>query len=325
MSYSSSSNFSITRDDIIKAALRIVHALPADDDPSDVNIVVTSAITNAATILNMLVKSWQSDDIGIWLNKEATLFLDTTSQSYTINNTTSDKIAYSSTITETAIKTAGSETDTSIIVDSITGISDGDYIGIELDDGTMQWSTVNGDPAGYTVALDDALTDDIAVDNKVYAFTSMIDRPIDVLEARLRSHSDTDTPMFVAGRIDYMDLNNKEATGSPHTVYYDKQLADGELYIYPVSDSSLLRIVMTVKTLVYDFDSATDNPHFPIEWSNALKWGLAAELIPEYPEKVNGNMVNYINSMARQSLASAKGGDIDGLSVRIIPDYRRMR
>ena len=326
MAYSSSSDFSITRDDIIKTALRIVKALPPDDDPTGLSISVTPAITNAATILNMMVKSWQSDDIGVWLNKELTLFLDTTSDSYTLGTGTTDNLIYTSSLVETALGADMDETDTDLTVDSITGISDSDIIGIQLDDGTMQWSTVNGTPSGTTVVIDDALDDDAAEDNKVFVYTTeTIPRPLDIIEARHRDINGNDIELFLAGHLDYARFNDKGSTGTPHSIFYDKQIADGVLYVYPISDSSLSRIVMTVKTLVYDFNASTDTAHFPIEWSNALKWGLAAELIADYGHNLDSGRIQYIMAMAQRYLASAKGGDAGSGTVRIVPDLRRMR
>jgi len=68
----------------------------------------------------------------------------------------------------TAIKVAASKDDLTIDVNSISGLADDDSIGITLDDGTLQWTTVNGTPAGDTVTLAEALPDDAAIGNVVY-------------------------------------------------------------------------------------------------------------------------------------------------------------
>ena len=68
----------------------------------------------------------------------------------------------------TRVKVAGSEGDSTIDVNSISGISDNDSIGITLDSGTVQWTTVDGTPSGDTVTLADSLDGDAAVGNTVY-------------------------------------------------------------------------------------------------------------------------------------------------------------
>lgn len=56
--------------------------------------------------------------------------------------------------TTTAILGAGG---TNLTVASITGFSDGDFIGVILDDGTQHQTTINGAPAGSTIVMTDAV------------------------------------------------------------------------------------------------------------------------------------------------------------------------
>lgn len=57
---SGSTNYSATRDDIIKRALRIIGAIGQGETPT------TNALTEAAQALNDLVKEWQSDGMQMW-------------------------------------------------------------------------------------------------------------------------------------------------------------------------------------------------------------------------------------------------------------------
>lgn len=68
----------------------------------------------------------------------------------------------------TAMKVAGSVDDLTVDVDSISGIADGDSIGITLDSGMIQWTAVSGTPAGDTVTLLEALDGAAAIGNVVY-------------------------------------------------------------------------------------------------------------------------------------------------------------
>jgi len=74
----------------------------------------------------------------------------------------------------TAIKTAGTKGDKSIEVDSITGISQYDQIGIVMDGyilaagDIIHWTFVTETPAGTTVYIKDKLPDAAAADNVVY-------------------------------------------------------------------------------------------------------------------------------------------------------------
>lgn len=59
--------------------------------------------------------------------------------------------------------TTGITTDSAIEVLAITGFADGDFIGIELDDGTQHQTTVNGDPIGSTIVFNDALPSSVSI------------------------------------------------------------------------------------------------------------------------------------------------------------------
>src|SRR5574343_318161 len=79
MALSNSTNFSITRDQLIAGALRIAGAVQQGESPT------STQVTEAAEALNMLVKSWQPDGLQLWVTKEYTLTLTSNTSSYTIS------------------------------------------------------------------------------------------------------------------------------------------------------------------------------------------------------------------------------------------------
>lgn len=72
----------------------------------------------------------------------------------------------------TTIATAGSAGDSTIDVTSISGMSDGQQISIELDGGSSLITTINGSPSGTTITLTSSLNDSVAVGNYVVVSTS---------------------------------------------------------------------------------------------------------------------------------------------------------
>ena len=72
----------------------------------------------------------------------------------------------------TEIATAAVAGDTTIEVDSISGISNGDAISVQQDGGSLHITMVNGAPSGVTITLTAALTDTVSVDNAVIAYNS---------------------------------------------------------------------------------------------------------------------------------------------------------
>ena len=271
-------DFNMQRDEIIKAAMRLIGVLTKDYDPSK------SEITNASQALNRMLKAWQGEDIGIWLVTEATLYTSPGTESYELGPS-GDHATLSS--VETQIATAADSGDSSLVLDTITGMTDGDYVGIELDDGTLQWTTINGVPATATIVLTAALTDDVAVDNHVYTYTSKIQRPMELLQGRLRDASDNDTPLSVYTREEYFNLTSKDDTGRISQLFFDKQLTNGVLYVYPTGTLVTDRLKLTLKYPIQDFDASTDNAEYPVEWLDAITYNLAMRLYYEYPNDTN--------------------------------------
>lgn len=321
MATSGSVDFNVTRDELIRASLRVLGQLDFRSDPS------LPEYTTASQALNILVKSWQNREIGLWLNSEATLHLDTSSLSYSLSSSGAH-CAYTSYRTEVA--TAASSGASSIVVDSDDNITNGDFIGVELDDGTLQWTTVNGVPSNDTVTLTASLTDDVSVDATVYNYTTKIDRPLGLIEIRSHSKAGNDTPMRIVSRNDYMVLSDKDTAGTPTLAYYDPQLSASKLYLWPVADSIETRIKMTVKRPIEDFDAAANNAEFPVEWLRALKYNLAYELAPEYMlmyhrnprefPRITHQQLAIIADQAQQSLYEAEQFDTTDASYTMAPD-----
>lgn len=71
-------DFTQTRDQIIKRALRIVGALADDSTPS------TDALNNASDVLNSMVKRWQNDNIFLWTVTSSSLSLSSNTASYSL-------------------------------------------------------------------------------------------------------------------------------------------------------------------------------------------------------------------------------------------------
>jgi len=74
----------------------------------------------------------------------------------------------------TEVAVAGVITDTTLDLDSVSEMSDGDNVFISLDNGEIFRTTINGAPAGTVITLDNALPSSVAVDNRVVVFTSLV-------------------------------------------------------------------------------------------------------------------------------------------------------
>lgn len=116
--------------------------------------------------------------------------------------------------------------------------------------------------------------------------TVNIAKPLKITHAILHdTQTNVDIPMRIITRDEYLRLGNKTTTGQPIQIYYDPQRDHGVLYVYPPANSSAVsykQIKFTYQKPFEDFDASTDNPDFPQEWYEALKYGLASRLAGEY-------------------------------------------
>lgn len=275
MTLSGSSDYNNTRNEILYTAMRKCGMLAEGETPT------AQMIADAADCLERVIKAWQAEGLHLWTYAEYRLFLETAKYKYSLGST-GDHIVDVDNLTTTSIKVAGSQSDTTIDVDSITGISTGDNIGIVMDDNTIHWTTVNGSPAGDTVTLTAALDGDTAIGKAVYVYTSKAVRPLQITHGRTQVTLTNETILEILGREDYFSLSNKSSTGVPVQIYYNPSLTNGTLYIWPVVNNETYYLNLTVQKPIDDFDAAGNNPSLPVEWLQPLIWNTALDLAPEY-------------------------------------------
>ena len=314
MATSGSSDFNVTRDGIIMSAYRKLGVIRATQTPRD------SLIQDGAEALNAMVKHWQGKGLHIWTVSEATLFPQPNQQKYALSNAATSDHATESFVA-TALSAAVASGASSISVDSITGISDADNIGIVVDDGTVHWTTVNGAPSGSTITLTDALDDSAAAANRVYAYTTKIVRPLKIVDARWQdAATGIDSPTItMTSRLDYRRLPNKTQDGATTVMFYDAQLSTGFAYLWHVPDPFEGFINFTWYRPIEDFDAAGNNPDLPQEWIQTLIFNLAVVLGPEFD--VPPQRFDRIEAKAAEYLDDMEDWDRENEPVEFEPDF----
>lgn len=305
MATSGSTDYNRTRNEILIGALRLIGKASRGKTPG------ADDIADGAEALELWVKHLQSSGIHLWKLKEATLFITKGTASYSFPGA-----HCTHSYVETDIASAASSGASTIEVDSITDMSASDNIGIALDDGTLQWTTINGAPSGTTVTLTDVLTDEVSVDATVFVYTTKIIRPLRVIEARRKDTSDV--PIDVVPRQEYYDQPNKTSNGKVNLVYYDPQLTTGLFKIWPTGSAVDDKIEITLMLPIEDFDSSNVDPDLPQEWIRTIKWGLASDLGPEYGIKLDRQ--RYVDKKAAKLLKEVSEFDAEGGSVRFTVD-----
>ena len=283
MATSGSVDFSVTRDEIINEAAELVGVKDFEES------LTAAQVTSCSRTLNMMIKNWQAKGLMMWKTKNLYVFMSAGKTYYDLGPS-GDHATLS--YTKTEIATAASSGDLSIDVDSVTGITDTYNIGIELNDGTLQWTTVNGAPVGTAVTITAALTDDVAVDNNVFVYQTKAQRPLFITDARLyRDAGQSELPVKIDSRNQYNSLSLKTTTGAMNQCFYDPQTTNGKLWVYPTADSVKDYLRLTARMPVEDFDASGNNPDFPQEWFLALSRSLAILIAPKFSKEMSNNFI----------------------------------
>lgn len=298
MATSGSIDYIVDRDAIITEALEQLGVLGEGDSPT------AAQLSSSARTLNMMIKAWQGEGSNLFTLQRTYFLLQKDTREYTL---TASGAHFTNTLVRTEVKTAASSGASAIDVDSITGISDADNIGVELDDGTLQWTTVNGAPSGDTVTLTASLTDDVSVDATVYVYTSKANRPIRIDQALVRDGDDYDNTVDIIARPDYFSLSDKTSTGEVTQIFYDPQVAAPMLHVWPTpNDVDHYLVAWTVRT-IEDFDAASDDADYPQEWYMAIALNLAVALSNKYG--ISSSKFNRLSVLAETFKGLAEATD----------------
>jgi len=307
---SGSKNYSITRANIIEGALRKVGEYDAGETiPGDETAAADFA-------LNLMVKEWTARGADIWLRDEITLFLQPDQKSYALGSANA-----TASYVETTLSAAEASGQTVITVTSSTGMTAADIVGIKMDDNTIHWSTIASVDSSTQITIDDVTDDDAASGNKVYAYTTTAGRPTKIIYAYRRDVNNLDTEVRLIGEKEYMRQSNKSSDGPPVEIWYQPTLSTGTLYVWPVDGgASWDKLVFSAQFYADDFDAASDNPEFPIEWGNTLVWGLAAEIAAEYGLPLKE--IAYLERKAEFKLTELLNYDVENADVVFTMDLR---
>lgn len=318
MSTSGSTNFTETRNEIITNTLSLLGVIAAGETVKDADITLCSSL------LNQMVKGWGAQGIHLWTETEGTLYLTEGQSSYILAASGGVNCSDGSgTPVETTLSVAASSGATTITPTTTVGMSDNDYIGIELDDNTIQWTAINGTPASGVVTLDAALTGDASADNQVYTYTTNCSKPLSIQGVRLRNSARFDRTIQIIPRQTYDMIPQKSLAGDPTVLMYSSQVNNGVVYLWPTPDDVSSRVEFTYLRTIQDFDTSTDNPDLPQEWLECMVYNLAVRAAPAYGISLASATGNPdILIMANRFLEELKAWDCEQPSVQIIPGYR---
>jgi len=300
--------------DIVNGALRLIGEIDANQPTG------APEMQDGLEALNFMIKGWQSQGLHLWTKTEGILFLDVGKTDYLLGPG-GDEATNVDDFINTELAIAGSASDTTITLDTSTGTAVDDKIGILLDDGTRQWTTIKSISVATPgeLVIDDALTGAAAIDNTVFTFTSLLPRPLRLLQLR-RDKIDSGADEIEANqwsRQEYFAQPDKTSQGTINNWYYTPQLTNGRVYVWQTANNAdqLARFTY-IRPIDINTDTA-DNPDFPAEWFRILKYQLAVEIAPEY--RIAQDRLDRLTLKAEAMLEDALGYDREPDSLNIQP------
>ena len=305
MATSGSVDFSYNTNQLVASSMRLAGVLGVGETPTaDDNTLVTEA-------LNITLKAMQADGLKLSARKLLYLLPEKAKNKYTVGT---DHITYS--YTKTAIKTAAIAAATSIDVDATSGMAASDYIGIELDDGTIHWTTVSSVTDSDTVVIASGLPSAAAIDNAVFFYRTKADRPLRLIQAWLRDSSDNDIPITHVSQEEYYAISNKTSDGHISQIFYDPQLT-GVFYLWPETNDVTDVVGMIVQKPFDDMDTSTNTLDFPVEWTETIKYRLAACIGAEF--QIPMKRLEYLTIQAEIMKQNLMAFDVENTSVFFSP------
>ncbi len=275
-----------TASQIISAALRKCSAIADEETPT------ASEANNSLQSLNAMVKGWQADQIHVWAEEEAILFLQPKQPQYQLGPTSTDNACLFNDLTQSSLTVTAAPNASSLTVASSAGMSSGAYIGIQLDVGSNFWTTINGVPVGNVVTLTTPMPSQATSGAIVFSYANKLMRPLRVLEARKYIYSSQiETPLVPLSRFDYDYLPNKFNTGTVTQFFFDPQTGNGvqsmgaqlaKMNMWPAPSDNQSGVRFVAQRPLQSFSTLANIPDFPDEWVAAMTWNLALEIGPEY-------------------------------------------
>lgn len=258
---------------------------------------VASADSALALIrLNLIAKQYGIQSSGMNLQpiqrQRVTLLLAKGQQTYTIGPASTDSRASTAvgrtTISadEAAAQTVisiTSNTDTTSYPGSTITMTASDFVGIELNDGTIHWTTISGTPAA-TMTIAVQLPSAAAAGNYVWWFTSRAQRLISVEAASLRDENFNDTSLDVYQTLQAYALGNssKFADSDPTCILVEPLRINTKITLDAQPTDVTKTIALVGLYQQEDYDATANDVAFPQEAFRFLEWELAFALSPGY-------------------------------------------
>jgi hypothetical protein len=323
MATSGSTDFDLTRDDIITEALELLGVLPEGATPT------ADQLTSSARTLNQMIKAWQSKGTQLFVNQRLYIFQQAGKRKYFFSRTALTGDECTTAFTATLLNGALAAAATAVELDDGTATVNGDIIGILLADGSMHWDTIASGGGTTSIVLTTGVPTAANDNAQVYYYTTQQGRflAINVMTSKsgptIQGANDVidgnEIPVEILARQDWSDLSVKRTGGRTTQAYLELLPRVSFLHVWPQASLSTDYLVAWVRRPIEDLDAGADDFDFPQEWLLALSSNLAKWLAPKFG--VSDKTWGRVAALAGEALFDAEAGDSEG-QFRFTPDDR---
>lgn len=129
-----------------------------------------------------------------------------------------------------------------------------------------------------------------------------------------------DIPLGQLNRDSYVNQSNKVFPGRPTSFYFQRNVAQPVVYLWPAPFSAAEQAVLVLwrHRQIMDTENLRQEVEVPRRWLDAIINGLAARVAAETPS-VDAGLVPVLEQRAAMSLQAAWDGDNDGSVIQINP------
>jgi hypothetical protein len=292
----------------------------------------TNQNTTALEALNLMIKAWSSE--GIVAHQIRTLYIYPEAQTVVdpsqTNNTVFELGPASSDhesslelgLTKLSAAEAASQTDLSVsttaAVDVFGTTANSDIVGIELDNGDIQWTTISSGGGTATITVAAAIVTAAASGGRVYFFTARAQRPEKILDCWLVTASTGARKELTLTPENTMMGLDQTVQSEPTMWNYRLMLDDGLFRVWPGWSDGNTYIEARAMYPFDDMDATGDTFSFPNTCYEALVYSLAVRLAPEYKLPLQERML--LKQEADAMKMKAFDHLIEGTSIFVQPE-----
>lgn len=132
------------------------------------------------------------------------------------------------------------------------------------------------------------------------------------------ANTPAEVPMARLNRDDYNNLPNKVSTGTPLQYYFDRQISQPIMNLWPSPSSSFEQVVVYRHRQIQDVGALTNTIEVPQRWQPAIMMNLAASLAWELPG-VDPQRITLLRVEADKATYEVESEERDASPIYLYP------